>query len=77
MLYMLGGVSGDTQRMLSPPSFSNAMLKNIGDGNTMLLKNRTLLCRLNLSNEHKAHDRLAYMIINGVGSRVLGTQMLS
>jgi glycosyltransferase involved in cell wall biosynthesis len=55
-----------------PPSFANALIQNIGGGNTMVLNNaaRRLLQAAGECIPVIAHDWWAYMLISGSGGRV-------
>jgi glycosyltransferase involved in cell wall biosynthesis len=56
-----------------PPSFANALMQNIGGGNTMVFNNaaRKLLCEVGESIDVVSHDWWAYIVIAGCGGRVL------
>ncbi|HEY5800586.1 MAG TPA: glycosyltransferase family 2 protein [Burkholderiaceae bacterium] len=54
------------------PGFANALVQNIGGGNTMVLNNaaRKLLMEAGADTDVVSHDWWAYMIIAGCGGRV-------
>lgn len=54
------------------PSFANALMQNIGGGNTMVFNNaaRQLLCEAGESKSVITHDWWAYMVVTGCGGRV-------
>lgn len=55
-----------------PPSFANALMQNIGGGNTMVFNQAA--CQLLLQTSEKtplvSHDWWAYIIVSGAGGRV-------
>jgi glycosyltransferase involved in cell wall biosynthesis len=55
-----------------PPSFANALVQNIGGGNTMVFNNaaRTLLSDAGENIDVVTHDWWAYMVVSGCGGRV-------
>jgi hypothetical protein len=55
-----------------PASFANAIVQNIGGGNTMVFNNaaRKLLNRVDLSNGIVAHDWLTYQVVSACGGKV-------
>lgn len=55
-----------------PPSFANALMQNVGGGNTMVFNQaaRELLCRAGADVEVVTHDWWAYMVVSGCGGRV-------
>lgn len=55
-----------------PPSFVNALIQNIGGGNTMVFNNaaRALLCEAGDDVTVVTHDWWAYMVVIGCGGRV-------
>lgn len=55
-----------------PPSFANALVQNIGGGNTMVLNHaaRVLLGEAGEQQEVVSHDWWAYLLVTGVGGRV-------
>jgi len=55
-----------------PPSFANALMQNIGGGNTMVFNNaaRNLLREAGENLPVITHDWWAYMVITGCGGRV-------
>lgn len=69
--------SGRIVRGLSPlfrykPSFGNALIQNIGGGNTMVFNNAAckLICSTSENNPVVAHDWWAYIIVSGVGGQI-------
>ncbi len=54
-----------------PPSFANAMVQNIGGGNTMVLNSaaRALLQTASTDVKVVSHDWWAYMLVTGAGGR--------
>jgi hypothetical protein len=54
------------------PSFANALVQNIGGGNTMVFNQaaRDVICQVNAANII-SHDWLAYIVITGCGGVVL------
>lgn len=67
-----GNCVAESKMVRRPLSFGNAIVQNIGGGNTMLFnqKTRSLLCQLRLSDDLVSHDWLTYIIVSGVGGRV-------
>lgn len=57
---------------LKPPSFANALMQNIGGGNTMVFNHaaRALLCEAGKSAPVNTHDWWTYMVITGCGGQV-------
>jgi glycosyltransferase involved in cell wall biosynthesis len=55
-----------------PPSFANALMQNIGGGNTMVFNNaaRNLLCEAGDNLLIVTHDWWAYMVVTGCGGKV-------
>jgi glycosyltransferase involved in cell wall biosynthesis len=55
-----------------PPSFANALVQNIGGGNTMVLNHaaRMLLGEAGEQQDVVSHDWWAYLLITGVGGNV-------
>lgn len=55
-----------------PPGFANALVQNIGGGNTMVFNNaaRTLLSDAGEHIDVVTHDWWAYMVVSGCGGRV-------
>lgn len=55
-----------------PPSFANALMQNIGGGNTMVFNNaaRALLRELGEKIPIVIHDWWAYMVVTGCGGKV-------
>lgn len=55
-----------------PPSFANALMQNIGGGNTMVFNNaaRKLLREAGENRSVITHDWWAYMVVTGCGGRV-------
>jgi glycosyltransferase involved in cell wall biosynthesis len=56
-----------------PPSFANALMQNIGGGNTMVFNHATrkLLCQAGKDIEAVSHDWWAYILVTGCGGKVL------
>lgn len=56
-----------------PPSFANALMQNIGGGNTMVFNDaaRQLLCEAGPEVDVSLHDWWAYLLISGCGGRVV------
>ncbi|MEM6387441.1 MAG: glycosyltransferase family 2 protein [Pseudomonadota bacterium] len=69
--------SGTSPTFVAPPSFKNAIVQNVGGGNTMVF-NRQALDLLQDTLHHAssavAHDWWAYQIISGAGGRVIFDQ---
>jgi len=55
-----------------PPSFLNAILQNIGGGNTMVFNHaaRALLYKLDVSEGIVSHDWTTYQVVSGCGGKV-------
>jgi len=55
-----------------PPSFANALIQNIGGGNTMVFNQaaRRLLCEAGQNIEVVSHDSWLYMVVTGCGGKV-------
>lgn len=55
-----------------PPSFSNALMQNIGGGNTMVFNNaaRELLCEAGENLPVVSHDWWVYLVVTGCGGKV-------
>jgi len=55
-----------------PPSFSNAIVQNIGGGNTMVFNNaaRVLLQKVGVTNGIVSHDWLTYQVVTACGGAV-------
>lgn len=55
-----------------PPSFANALMQNIGGGNTMVFNNsaRALLRKAGETIPVVTHDWWAYMVVSGCGGKV-------
>lgn len=55
-----------------PPSFANALMQNIGGGNTMVFNEaaRVLLREAGENVEVVSHDSWAYMVVTGCGGKV-------
>ena len=55
-----------------PPSFANALMQNIGGGNTMVFNNaaRKLLCQAGDKVDVVTHDWWAYLVVTGCGGQV-------
>ena len=56
-----------------PPCFANALVQNIGGGNTMVFNHasRKLLCQAGKDIEVVSHDWWAYILVTGCGGKVL------
>lgn len=72
-----GEVLGCSPLFQRPPSFANALVQNIGGGNTMVF-NHAARCLLQDATEHLrllsldivSHDWWAYLLVTGVGGQV-------
>lgn len=55
-----------------PPTFTNALIQNIGGGNTMVFNDaaRKLLCEVGEDINVVAHDWWAYLLVSGCGGQV-------
>ncbi|MYL85154.1 glycosyltransferase [Desulfovibrio aerotolerans] len=55
-----------------PLSFSNALVQNVGGGNTMVFNNaaRALLCKAGANLPVVTHDWWAYLVVTGCGGKV-------
>jgi len=55
-----------------PPCFANALMQNIGGGNTMVFNHATrkLLCQAGKDIEVVSHDWWAYILVTGCGGKV-------
>ncbi len=55
-----------------PPCFANALMQNIGGGNTMVFNNaaRALLCEAGADVPAVSHDWWLYMVVTGCGGKV-------
>jgi glycosyltransferase involved in cell wall biosynthesis len=55
-----------------PPSFANALMQNIGGGNTMVFNDaaRKLLCQAGDKVDVVTHDWWAYLVVTGCGGQV-------
>ncbi|MFJ1269155.1 glycosyltransferase family 2 protein [Legionella lytica] len=63
---------GYSPLFLKKPAFKNALVQNIGGGNTMVF-NRAALCLLRQTKKHYnvvSHDWWAYLLISGAGGEV-------
>lgn len=56
-----------------PPSFANALMQNIGGGNTMMFNRATrdLLKAVGMNSDVVTHDWLAYILVSGAGGYVV------
>ena len=56
-----------------PPTFANALVQNIGGGNTMVLNNsaRVLIVAHSKGNTIVSHDWWSYMLVTGAGGHAL------
>ena len=63
---------GDSPLFKKNPSFANALVQNIGGGNTMVLNNaaRTLLRQVSQNIQVISHDWWFYLVISGCGGIV-------
>ncbi|HXA48160.1 MAG TPA: glycosyltransferase family 2 protein [Burkholderiaceae bacterium] len=63
---------GLTTLYVKPPSFANALMQNIGGGNTMVFNDaaRALLCEAGADVTVFAHDWWTYLVVSGCGGRV-------
>jgi len=63
---------GLTPLFLKPPSFANALVQNIGGGNTMVFNNgaRTLISETEINTPIVSHDWWAYLLVTGCGGRL-------
>ncbi|WP_323012053.1 glycosyltransferase family 2 protein [Castellaniella sp.] len=63
---------GASVRFQRPPGFGNALVQNIGGGNTMVFNQaaRRLLCLAGADVDVLAHDWWVYMLVAGCGGRV-------
>jgi len=68
----IGGEIGLSPLFSRPPGFANALVQNIGGGNTMVFNQaaRTLLQEAGAEIEIVAHDWWAYLLVAGCGGRV-------
>lgn len=55
-----------------PPAFANALIQNIGGGNTMVFNHaaRKLLCQAGQKIDVVSHDSWAYIVVTGCGGKV-------
>ena len=67
-----GDALGYSPLFRRPPSFANALVQNIGGGNTMVLNHaaRVLLGEAGEQQDVVSHDWWAYLLISGVGGNV-------
>ena len=58
---------------LKPPIFANALIQNIGSGNTMVFdqNTRNLLCRARSDFYPVTHDWWTYILVTGAGGKVI------
>ncbi|MFT0531907.1 glycosyltransferase family 2 protein [Castellaniella hirudinis] len=70
---------GESARYTRPPGFGNALVQNIGGGNTMVFNPaaRRLLCLAGADVAVLAHDWWLYMLVAGCGGRVYYDDYLS
>ncbi|MGY4531944.1 glycosyltransferase involved in cell wall biosynthesis [Pseudomonas sp. TE3786] len=63
---------GISPQFHKPPSFANALMQNIGGGNTMVFNNATrqLLLEVGENNTIVTHDWWVYMVVTGCGGQV-------
>src|SRR5262249_28608171 len=67
-----GRIIGTSPAFLRPPSFANALVQNIGGGNTMVMNHaaRELLLAAGPEIDTVAHDWWIYQIVSGAGGAV-------
>lgn len=67
-----GRVTGCSPLFRRPPGFANALLHNIGGGNTMVFNDaaRRLLCRAGVV-DVPSHDWWTYQLVSGAGGTVI------
>jgi len=67
-----GATLGYSPLFRRPPSFANALVQNIGGGNTMVLNHaaRMLLKKAGPNLDIVSHDWWAYLLVTGVGGKV-------
>lgn len=55
-----------------PPAFANALIQNIGGGNTMVFNHaaRRLICEAGQNIEVVSHDSWVYMVVAGCGGQI-------
>ena len=72
-----GLITGASPQFRKPPSFPNALVHNIGGGNTMVMNRaaRELLCRAGLV-DVVSHDWWTYLMVSGAGGKVEFDQTL-
>lgn len=63
---------GTSPLFSKPPGFANALMQNLGGGNTMVFNQaaRELLCQAGADVEVVTHDWWAYLVVSGCGGRV-------
>jgi len=63
---------GFSPLFIKPPSFANALMQNIGGGNTMVFNDaaRKLLSEVGEDVDVVTHDWWAYMVVSGCGGQV-------
>jgi len=68
----VGREIGLSPRFRKPPSFANALVQNIGGGNTMVFNQAARLLLQDAGNEIEivAHDWWTYLLVAGCGGRV-------
>lgn len=68
-----GGKLGYSPLFTRPPSFRNALVQNVGGGNTMVFNNaaRNLLKTAGPHVKIAAHDWWIYIVVSGCGGKVL------
>jgi len=64
---------GTSPLFSKPPSFANALVQNIGGGNTMVFNKATrdLIVRASANVDVVAHDWWCYQIVSGAGGQVI------
>lgn len=67
-----GRPTGLSPAFMRPPSFANALVQNIGGGNTMVMNDaaRELLCAAGPDPDIAFHDWWAYQLVSGAGGQV-------
>ena len=68
----VGSHLGYSPLFKKPPSFGNALVQNVGGGNTMVFNNaaRLLLCEAGVNVDVVTHDWWAYIVVSGCGGKV-------
>ncbi len=65
-------VIGFSPLFTKPPCFANALMQNVGGGNTMVFNSaaRALLCEAGENVDVVTHDWWAYLVVSGCGGQV-------